>query len=164
MTRAQTVLLLPLQKLFVPAGFSVRNKVSSFLLFEVQLKDFHLGAKGKLAESHQSGVKLNDDGDPVFYLSLNLWTARPSLTPLIDRQVLSVYRNVAMSLLRWNPGYQVWHKPILTANLLSITTWSPFLLLQLNDKCINQRYGLVPCSYWQTHTYLFLYLYGQNVE
>lgn len=53
----QTVLFLPLQKLFFPAVFSVRNKASSFLLFEMQLKDLHLGMKGKLAKSHQSGAK-----------------------------------------------------------------------------------------------------------
>lgn len=62
----QTVLFLPLQKLFFPAVFSVRNKVSSFLLFEAQLKDLHLGMKGKLAKSHQSEAKLNDDRDHVF--------------------------------------------------------------------------------------------------
>lgn len=53
----QTVLFLPFQKLFFPAVFSVRNKASSFLLFEMQLKDLHLGMKGKLAKSHQSGAK-----------------------------------------------------------------------------------------------------------
>jgi len=62
----QPVLFLPHKKLFFPAGFSVRNKVSSFLLFEVWLEDFHLGMKGKLAESHQSGVKPNYDGDHDF--------------------------------------------------------------------------------------------------
>lgn len=60
---AQTVLFSSLQKAFSPARFSVRNKVSNFLLLEVQLKDFHLGMRRKLAQSPHLEAKLNNDGD-----------------------------------------------------------------------------------------------------